>query len=92
MEKQKTVGPLGLQAKIMRKIKKYYTTEGKKRPPITQPRLSRIVNGLARPTPEQAAMLERVFAELGFAISKFDMVFAFKPGRHILELDKTRED
>lgn len=43
-------------------------------------------------TKKQATMLERELNELGYAISKFDMVFAFKEGQHILELDKTRDN
>ena len=50
------------------------------------------MNGRRRPTPEQAVILERILNELGFAISMFDMVFAYKPGQPILALDKTRDN
>ena len=41
------------------------------------------------------ALLKRTNAlreKLGYAISKFDMVFAFQKGRSILELDRTRKE
>ena len=85
----------GLQAKVLRRLTKHYgkTNEnGECVPPMAQARLSNLMAGKRRPTPEQAVMLERVFQELGFAISKFDMVFAYKPGQPILALDKTREN
>ena len=85
----------GLQAKILRRLTKYYgktSASGDRVPPMAQARLSTLMAGKRRPTPEQAVMLERVFQELGFAISKFDMVFAYKSGQPILALDKTREN
>ena len=85
----------GLQAKVLRKLTKHYgkaSESGKRIPPMAQARLSNLMAGKRRPTPEQAVMLERVFQELGFAISRFDMVFAYKPGQPILALDKTRDD
>jgi len=60
--------------------------------PFKQATLSLLMNGRRRPTPEQAVILERILNELGFAISKFDMVFAYKPGQPILALDKTRDN
>ena len=94
MGKQKAqhVGDYGLQAKILRKLAKYYgevNAAGEKESPIAQGVLSFIMQGRRAPTPKQAVMLERVFAELGYGISKFDMVFAFNPGHSILELDRT---
>lgn len=90
MAKQK-VEKYGLQSKLLRKLTRHYGAPGSP-PPISQTSLSFILHGKRRPTPEQAVMLERVFNELGYAISRFDMVFAYKPGRSILELDKTQED
>ena len=91
-DKAKPVGDYGLQAKVLRKLTKYYgevNAAGEKESPILQGVLSKIMHGHRAPTPKQAIMLERVFAELGYGISKFDMVFAFNPGHSILELDRT---
>jgi hypothetical protein len=92
-KKKQVVGAFGLQSRILRKLTKLYGKEmkGEIVSPITQSRLSFILHGKRPPTPAQAVMLERVFADLGYAISKFDMVFAFKPDQSILELDKTRQ-
>ena len=94
MKDQTQAENYGLQAKVLRRLTKHYgkTNEsGKRVPPMAQARLSTLMAGKRRPTPEQAIMLEKVFQELGFAISKFDMVFAYKPGQPILSLDKTRD-
>lgn len=93
--REKHIGQHGLQSHILRKLTRMYgvtNPDGTKRSPIRQSVLSSIMQGHRRPTPEQAVMLEEVFHDLGYAISKFDMVFAFVKGRSILELDKTRED
>lgn len=93
--RRKIVGSHGFQARIARRLTKHYgtrDTNGNLVCPITQSTLSLILHGKRRPTPEQAVMLEREFTEMGYAISKFDMVFAFNPGHSILELDKTQED
>ena len=92
---RKEVIERGLQSRLLRRLARHYGVRGKdgeKVSPISQPVLSRIVQGYRAPTPQQATMLERELNELGYAISKFDMVFAFKEGRHILELDKTRDN
>ena len=86
--------PRGLQSKLLRRLTRYYGTrnsEGELNSPICQSVLSLILQGKRRATPEQAAMLERVLLEAGYAISKFDMVFAFKQGNPLLNLDKTKE-
>jgi len=88
------VGEHGLQSRILRKLARLYglrAEDGTRVSPIRQGCLSDIMHGKRRPTPEQAIMLEAVFHELGYAISKFDMIFAFVKDRSILELDKTRE-
>jgi hypothetical protein len=36
-------------------------------------------------------MLETVFLEIGYAISKIDLVFAYPYGKSILTLDRTKE-
>lgn len=85
----------GLQSRLLRRLARHYGVRGKdgeKLSPISQPVLSRIVQGYRAPTPQQATMLERELNDLGFAISKFDMIFAFKKGQHLLELDKTRDN
>jgi hypothetical protein len=89
MKKQKA--PSGLQSKILRKLtKKFGTTE---RPtPICQTVICQIFTGRRRATPEQAVMLEPVLNELGYAISKFDMVFAYVKDQPLLSLDKTRQE
>ena len=93
--KRKIVGSHGFQARIARRLTKHYGTSdanGNTVCPITQSTLSLILHGKRPPTPAQAVMLEREFTELGYAISKFDMVFAFQKGPSILELDKTRKE
>ena len=95
MAKGQVLENYGLQARVLRKLTRYYgktDKEGRSIPPMAQARLSALMSGKCRPTPEQAVMLERVFQELGFAISKFDMIFAYKPGQPILALDKTRDN
>lgn len=91
--RKKSIGQHGLQSKLLRRLTKHYGVEkesGEIVSPISQTVLSFILNGKRPPTPAQAVMLEREFTDLGYAISKFDMVFAFQEGRSILELDKTR--
>ena len=93
--KRRIVGPHGFQARIARRLTRHYgerDANGNLTCPITQSSLSLILHGKRRPTPEQAVMLEREFTEMGYAISKFDMVFAFQKGRSILELDRTRKE
>ena len=80
----------GLQSKILRKLRKAFGSPERENP-ICQTVLCQIVNGRRRATPEQAVMLEKVFYDMGYAISKFDMVFAYVKDRSIFELDKTRK-
>lgn len=94
-KRKNIVGRYGLQSKLLRKLAKHYgvvNASGETVSPISQTVLSFILHGKRPPTPAQAVMLEREFTEMGYAISKFDMVFAFNPGHSILELDKTQED
>jgi hypothetical protein len=80
----------GIQSRILNKLTQH-SGRGAKKPPMTQSVLSYIMTGRRRATPEQATMLEPVLMELGYAITRFDMVFAYVPGRPLLEMDKTRK-
>ena len=90
--KAKPIGPFGFQSHVIRRLTREYGTpndNGTKKSPISQSVLSYILQGKRAPTPKQAEMLEKVLHDLGYAISKFDMVFAFKPGQPLLSLDRT---
>lgn len=94
-KRKNIVGRYGLQSKLLRKLAKHYgvvNASGETVSPISQTVLSFILHGKRPPTPAQAVMLEREFTEMGYAISKFDMVFAFNPGHSILELDRTQQE
>lgn len=79
----------GIQSRILNKLTQNF---GKGKSPMTQSVLSYIMTGRRRATPEQATMLEPVLFELGYSITRFDMVFAYEPGKPLLSMDKTRKD
>jgi DNA-binding transcriptional regulator YdaS (Cro superfamily) len=75
--KRQINAPAGVQSRIVRKLAKRQT-------PISQPIVSQILSGKRRATPEQATALEPVLAELGYAISRVDMVFNYQKNRSLL--------
>jgi hypothetical protein len=79
----------GIQSRILNKLTHHFG-RGAKKSPISQSALSYILTGRRRATPEQATMLEPVLMELGYAITRFDMVFAYEKGKPLLAMDKTR--
>ena len=82
--------PRGIQSKLLRRLERRFGA-GREKPVIHQSTLSRILRGSCAPTPAQATMLETVFLEIGYAISKIDLVFAYPYGKSILTLDRTKE-
>lgn len=82
----------GIQSRILDKLTKRWGKGAERKPPFPQSVLSYIMTGRRRATPEQATMLEPVLMEMGYAITRFDMVFAYVPGRPLLEMDKTRRE
>lgn len=81
----------GIQSRILNKLTKRWGKGTERKPPFPQSVLSYIMTGRRRATPEQATMLEPVLMEMGYAITRFDMVFAFEPGKPLLAMDKTRK-
>lgn len=88
--KQKKVSRPGIQSRILNKLTRRFGKGVEKKPPFPQSVLSYILTGRRRATPEQATMLEPILMEMGYAITRFDMVFAYKKGEPLLNMDKTR--
>jgi hypothetical protein len=82
----------GIQSRILNKLTRRFGRGVEKKPPFPQSVLSYILTGKRRATPEQATMLEPVLIEMGYAITRFDMVFAYKPGEPLLAMDKTKKE
>lgn len=82
------VTPGHFRVKLYRKLHELFGTPDTPYP-IGRDSIGRILRGEQRATPEQAVMLEPAIRELGYAISKYDMVFSFKRGRELLMLDRS---
>lgn len=90
--KQKKVRRPGIQSRILNKLTHRFGKGVEKKPPFPQSVLSYILTGKRRATPEQATMLEPILIEMGYAITRFDMVFGYREGEPLLNMDKTRRE
>lgn len=90
MKREKT-RRTGIQSRILNKLTRRFGKGAEKKPPFPQSVLSYILTGRRRATPEQATMLEPILLEMGYSITRFDMVFAYKKGEPLLSMDKTRK-